>query len=175
VGFGDIGRAVGTAALGVGLDVVAITRSGKAASALTQVPIATMAEIDLYLPTADFLVITAPLTEETRGLMNRERLALLRPTAALINMARAGLVDYPALVDRLRKGLLGGAVLDVFDDEPLPAESPYWDVPGLLVMPHITCDAPDYSQRVLDLWFDNFERLLAGEPLLNQVDRERGY
>jgi phosphoglycerate dehydrogenase-like enzyme len=92
-----------------------------------------------------------------------------------VNLARAALIDYAALFERLRSGACGGAVLDVFDPEPLPADSTAWDVPGLIVTPHISCDAPDYNQRVLELWFSNFARWLRAEPLANRVDRERGY
>lgn len=175
IGFGDIGQAVGLAAQNLGLAVTAVTRSGTPKAEAPGIPVAPTARLDALLPTADFVVVTAPLTEETRNLMSAARLALLPPHAGIVNMARAALVDYPALAQRLRDGLLGGAVLDVFDNEPLPPESAYWDVPRLVVTPHITCDAPDYGQRVLDLWFDNFRRLRAGEALRNQVDRAQGY
>lgn len=99
----------------------------------------------------------------------------MRPGACVLNMARGALLDHDALLARLRAGQCGGAVLDVFDREPLPADSPIWDAPNLIVTPHVSCDVPDYAQRVLDRWFDNFGRLLQGAPLANIVDRERGY
>ncbi|WP_454722201.1 MULTISPECIES: D-2-hydroxyacid dehydrogenase [Cupriavidus] len=175
IGFGDIGQAVGRAALSLGLAVTAVTRSGTPKAEAPGIPVAPTARLDELLPAADFVVVTAPLTEETRNMMSAARLALLPPHAGVVNMARAALADYPALAQRLREGLLGGAVLDVFDNEPLAPGSAYWDVPRLVVTPHITCDAPDYGQRVLDLWFDNFHRLRAGEALRNQVDRAQGY
>jgi len=175
VGFGDIGQAVGRLALAAGLDVTALTRSGTRPANAPDVPVMATGRLDALLPEADFVVVTAPLTSETRNLLNAERLSMLRPGAGIVNMARAPLVDYAALAQRLREGLLGGAVLDVFDDEPLPSESPLWRVPRLIVAPHISCDAPDYNQRVLDIWFDNFGRLQRGCPLRNQVDRVRGY
>ena len=175
IGFGDIGQAVGRAALSLGLDVIAVTRSGTRAAQAPAVRVVATGALDGVLPSADFVVVTAPLTAETRGLMNRERLALLRPTAGLVNMARAALVDGDALVERLRDGALGGAVLDVFATEPLPPDASWWHVPRLVVTPHVSCDPPDYNRRVLDLWFANFARWLAGEPLHNRVDRERGY
>ena len=175
IGFGDIGQAVGWAALSLGLEVVAVTRSGVAAPRAPAVRVVATSGLDALLPDADFVVVTAPLTAQTRGLLNRERLFALRPTAGLVNLARAALVDYDALATRLRDGALCGAVLDVFATEPLPADSPWWRVPRLVVTPHVSCDPPDYGRRVLDLWFANFARRVAGEALHNRVDRERGY
>lgn len=175
IGFGDIGQAVGRKAEALGIEVIAVTRSGVPKAEMPSIPVFPMYMLDELLPTGDFVVVTAPLTPETRNLMNEKRLSLLPPHAGLVNMARAPLVDYEALVRMLQEEKLGGAVLDVFEGEPLDASSPYWDVPGLIVTPHITCDAPDYNQRVLDLWFDNFARLMSGKPLLNQVNRSLGY
>jgi phosphoglycerate dehydrogenase-like enzyme len=175
VGFGDIGQSVARSTLAVGVQVVAVSRSGRRGPDAPDVPVLKTADLDQALPSADFLVVTAPLTPETRGLISEARLALLPPSAGIVNMARAGLVDYAALVRRLREGKLAGAVLDVFDGEPLASEAVYWDVPGLIVTPHVTCDPPDYNQRVLDIWFDNFARLQTGAPMRNQVDRARGY
>lgn len=175
VGFGDIGQAVARSARMLGTEVVAVSRTGKASAALPEVPVVTTAELDAQLPTADFVVVTTPLTAQTRGMLDARRLGLLPSTAGFVNMARAPVVDYDALFDMLRGDKLAGAVLDVFTPEPIPEPSPTWNVPRLVVTPHISCDAPDYALRVLDLWFDNFARLLAGEPLRNVVDRERGY
>jgi phosphoglycerate dehydrogenase-like enzyme len=129
----------------------------------------------MWLPEADFVIVTAPLTSVTKGMLNAARLASMRAEAGLINIARAALVDYGALFERLRNGDCAGAVLDVFDSEPMEAGAQAWNVPRLIVTPHISCDVPDYNQRVLDLWFDNFKRLLAGEPLINRVNVELGY
>jgi phosphoglycerate dehydrogenase-like enzyme len=99
----------------------------------------------------------------------------MRQGAGIINISRAALIDYAALFERLRSGACGCAILDVFDPEPLLADNMAWDVPGLVVTPHISCDVPDYNQRVLDLWFSNFAKLLGGEPMVNVVDRQLGY
>jgi phosphoglycerate dehydrogenase-like enzyme len=175
IGFGDIGQAVGRMARDIGIDVTAVTRSGASKPEVPNVPVVSTSRLDELLPSADFVVVTAPLTPETRNLMNAHRLSLLPAHAGFVNMARAPLVDYDALVQLLREERLGGAVLDVFDGEPLDSSSVYWSVPRLIVTPHITCDAPDYNQRVLDLWFENFGRLISGSPLLNQVNRSLGY
>jgi phosphoglycerate dehydrogenase-like enzyme len=177
IGLGDIGGAAARAAHTLGLRVIALNRSGRAdadLAALAQV-LAPVADLDHWLPQADFTIVTAPLTPATHGLLSARRLAAMKPGAAVVNLSRAALIDYPALFERLRSGACGGAVLDVFDPEPLPADNPAWDVPGLIVTPHISCDAPDYNQRVLELWFGNFARWLRAEPLANVIDRERGY
>ncbi len=176
IGFGDLGVAASRAAHALGLRVVALNRSGSASSATDLVHVlAPVAALDEWLPEADFVILTAPLTPATRDLLSAARLARMRPGAGLINMSRAALIDYATLFERLRSGACGGAILDVFDPEPLPADHAAWDVPGLIVTPHISCDAPDYGLRVLDLWFGNFARFLRGEPLANIVSHTRGY
>jgi phosphoglycerate dehydrogenase-like enzyme len=173
IGFGDLGSAAGRAAKKLGLKVIAVTRSGKAgrpADAVYKV-----SRLESALPQADFVVVATPLTPQTRGLLNRDRLALLKPEAGLINVGRAAIVDHDALRDMLIAGRLSGAVLDVHAPEPLPAESPLWTTPNLVVTPHISCDDPRYIDILLDRWFANFARFAAGKPLLNQVDRKLGY
>ena len=131
--------------------------------------------IDSVLPKADFVIVTAPLTRETRNLISRERISLLKPGAGFINIGRSPIVDYVALRERLQKKELCGAVLDVFDTEPLPPDSPYWTTKNLVVLPHISCDDPRYIAHLLDFWFANFARFLAGRKLKNIVDRKLGY
>ena len=121
---------------------------------------------------ADVLVLTMPLTDASRGVIGREVLAALPPRAWLINVSRGALVDEPALLEALRADRLAGAVLDVFGEEPLPADSPWWDAPNVIVTPH----ASGHTLRFFDeLVVENVRRYLAGEPLLNPVDPERGY
>ena len=173
IGFGDLGSAAGRAAKKLGLKVIAVTRSGKAgrpADAAYKV-----SSLERVLPKADFVIMTAPLTPQTRGLLNRERLALLKPSAGLINVGRSPLVDYDAVREMLTARKLAGALLDVHSPEPLPADSPLWTTPNLVVTPHISCDDPRYIDFLLDRWFENFARFLAGKPLANQVDRRLGY
>jgi len=127
------------------------------------------------LPKADFVIVTAPLTPETRNLLNRARLDLLKPEAGLVNIDRSPVVDYDALREKLVKGELAGAVLDVFQPEPLPADSPFWDTPNLVALPHVSCDDPRYIDRLFDSWFENLARFLKGRPLRNRIDPRRGY
>ncbi len=173
IGFGDLGQGAGRAAKKLGMNVIAVTRSGKAHRLADRV--VTSARIDSVWPKADFVIVTAPLTPETRGLIHRERIHRLKPGAGFINIGRSPIVDYTALRERLQSGDLLGAVLDVFDQEPLPQDSPFWTTPNVLVLPHISCDDPRYMARLLDFWFSNFERFLASKKLINIVDRKLGY
>ena len=173
IGFGDLGSAAGRAAHKLGMKVIAVTRSGKAGR-----PAGTackVSRIDSVLPKADFVIVTTPLTPGTRNLLDRARLDLMKPTAALINIGRSPIVDYEALRQKLDKGELAGAVLDVHSPEPLPPDSPLWTTRNLIITPHISCDDPRYMDFLCDRWFANFARLLKGKPLTNQVDRRLGY
>jgi phosphoglycerate dehydrogenase-like enzyme len=173
VGFGDLGRAAGRAARKLGLTVLAVTRSGKAAPPADSAY--RVSRIEHVLPRADFVIVTTPLTADTHGLLNRTRLGLLKPTAGLINIGRSPVVDYDALREQLEAGALAGALLDVHSPEPLPPDSPLWATRNLIVTPHISCDDPRYMDFLCDSWFANFTRFLAGKPLKNQVDRTLGY
>ena len=173
VGYGDLGQGAGRAARKLGLRVVAVTRTGRTAVPVDEAfPVS---RIEEALPLADFLVVTTPTTPDTRGMLNRARIGLLRNTAGVVNIGRAALMDYAALRERLENGTLAGAVLDVFEQEPLPADSPWWSTPNVIVTPHISCDTPGYIDRLLDRWFDNFGRFLERRPLENAVDRQLGY
>ena len=132
-------------------------------------------ELDHALADAHFLLVTAALTPATSGLIGAAQLDLLAPGAGLINVARAGIVDYQALALRLSGGSIGGAVLDVFDPEPIPADSQLWDSPRLVITPHVALDALDYTERMLAIFAENLALLDSGRPLRNQVRRDRGY
>ena len=173
IGFGDLGRSAGRAAKKLGAKVIAVTRSGKAGRPADSA--VAVRDIDRVLPKADFVIVATPLTAETRGLFDRRRLDLLKTDAGFVNIGRAPLVDYDALREKLAQGSLAGAVLDVFEPEPLPVDSPLWDTPNLVITPHITCDDPRYIDQLFDRWFENFERFLAGRRLKNLVDRRLGY
>ena len=173
VGFGDLGQGAGRAAHKLGLRVIAVTRSGKAAAPAERAYPVT--QIDEALPLADFLILTTPATPQTKGLIDSRRLDLLKRNAAIVNIGRAAVADYPRLREKLERGELAGAVLDVFDEEPLPPTSPWWTTRNVIVTPHISCDSPAYMDALLDRWFENFERLLAGKPLHNAIDPARGY
>jgi phosphoglycerate dehydrogenase-like enzyme len=173
IGFGDLGRAAGRAAKKLGARVVAVTRSGKALRPADAAHPA--ASLDRLLPLADFVVVTTPLTAETRNLLDARRLAMLKPQAGLVNIGRAAIVDYEVLAAMLDDGRLAGAVLDVHEPEPLPPESRLWTTRNLIITPHVSCDDPRYIDMLLDRWFVNFARFLAGKRLTNIVDRTLGY
>lgn len=174
VGLGDLGEAAARAAKELHLRVIAVRRSARRSRHADAVH--SYAELDALLPEADFVVLAVPLTPQTRNLLNAERLALLKPTAGVINISRAPVADYAALAERLRRGALGGAILDVAEPEPLPPDAPLWRVPNLIITPHISCDDGErYIDISLDLWFENLARYLDGKPLARRVDRKAGY
>jgi phosphoglycerate dehydrogenase-like enzyme len=120
-------------------------------------------------------VIALPSTTTTRGLLGTQELAVIRPGAVLINVARGDIVDEPALVRALEAGTLRGAALDVFETEPLPSASPLWRLPNVLITPHISATSPRFWTRQVELIRDNVARYLAGRALRNVVDKQRGY
>lgn len=123
----------------------------------------------------DFVVVCLPLTEKTTGAVGRKELAAMKPSAYLVALGRGGQVDENALAEALREGRIAGAVLDVFETEPLPAESPLWEAPNLAVTPHIAGNTSRYDDLLLQLFAANLERFLKGEPLLNPFEAGRGY
>ena len=174
VGTGNIGGGAARCCKAVGLHVIGVSRHGRAVDEVDEMYPAD--GLDEVLPRADFVFVATPLTAETRNLVDRRRQSLLKPGAGLVNVGRAATVDYEALADNLRSGHIGGAIIDVFDPEPLPPESELWDVPNLLVTPHVSADDGDtYVPMTLDLVFRNMRRYLAGEALENVVRPELGY
>lgn len=123
----------------------------------------------------DFVVVTAPLTDQTQGLVNEDVLNACKPGAYLIHVSRAGVVEQDALVNALKNGRLAGAAVDVFLDEPLAPDSPLWKTPNLIITPHISGNSPVYDERAVDLFAENLRRYLIGLPLLNQFDPKLGY
>ena len=124
---------------------------------------------------SDFVVVTTPLTPETRGMIGAAEIAEMKPTAFLINMGRGGVVDQGALLSALLERRIAGAALDVFTDEPLPANSPFWKAPNTIITPHVAGMSVNYNARAIDLFVENLKRYLTGAPLLNRFDGQRGY
>lgn len=127
------------------------------------------------LPECDYLVLVLPLTNETRELIGREEIAAMKQGARLINVARGAMVDHNALDEALRSGKLSGAALDVFPEEPLPPESPIWDMPNVIITPHTAGSHPRYSESAARIFRTNLEAFLAGGDMVNVYRRERGY
>jgi len=123
----------------------------------------------------DHLILAAPLTEDTRGLVDAAVLSAMKPDAHLINIARGPLVDEAALLAALKDGRIGAATLDVFTDEPLPADHPLWDAPNATITAHMSGDVVGWRDTLAAQYAENVRRWLAGEPLLNVVDKKLGY
>lgn len=131
--------------------------------------------VSTMLKECDFVVVTVPLTAETRGMLGTKQLSALKPGALLVDVSRGGVVDQAALVQALEKRQLGGAALDVFPQEPLPADSPLWEMNNVIVSPHVAGLSPHYNERAFALFKENLRRYVAGETLLNPIDLTRGY
>lgn len=168
LGAGAIGGHIAAVARAIGLHVVAVRRSAARDGdpAHETHPSSALAAL---LPRADWLVIACPLTPQTRGLIDAGALALLPAGAHLINIGRGEVVDPPAMIDALASGRLAGAYLDVFDPEPLPPESPLWDMPNVILSPHDAASAAGNDRRVYELFRDNLVRWQAGAELANEV------
>ncbi|GIW45194.1 MAG: hydroxyacid dehydrogenase [Candidatus Binatia bacterium] len=167
VGLGAIGQEVARLAKACGLRVVAVRTQCKPAPNADEV--VSLEELDAVLPKADWLVLTCPLTERTRGLVGRARLDRLPRHAHVINVSRGAVLDENALVNALQQGTIAGAYLDVFAEEPLPVESPLWDLENVILSPHDAAGALGNRQRVSALFLENLERWLRGEELKNRV------
>jgi phosphoglycerate dehydrogenase-like enzyme len=176
LGLGPIGRRIATVAAALGATVRGMRRHAPDAPAPAPFEaVAGPSGLDALLAWADFVVLAVPHTAETDRLIGARELALMRPDAYLINVARGGVVDEPALVEALRRNAIAGAGLDVFVEEPLPPTSPLWTLPNAIVTPHASGATPHYFQRALALFIDNLQRYLDGRRLRNVVDRTLGY
>jgi len=187
-GYGSIGREAARQACALGMRVLACKRdpnrredtgwilpgTGDPQGELPEryFPIEQLHEM---LAECDYVLLTLALTPATRHIVNAATLRSMKPSAVLVNVARGGLVDEPALIQALRSGAIRGAGLDVFEQEPLPADSPLWSLPNVLLTPHISGITPAYHERLMMLFSENLRRYLAGQPLLNRVDPETGY
>jgi len=163
IGFGDIGRAAARRAEALGMQVIALRRRSEPERRRE------------LLARSDYIVLSAPLTPETRGIVGEAELRAMMRTAVLINVGRGPLVDEAALIAALREARIGGAALDVFDQEPLPTGHPFYALDNVLLSPHAADHTPDWKQRAMQMFLDNFERYRKGEPLRNVVDKQRGY
>jgi phosphoglycerate dehydrogenase-like enzyme len=189
VGLGSIGRAVAALASAFGCRVVAVRRNvdagdGRGSGRSGDVDGLRDVEPDevlgpdalpALLGQSDFVVLAAPLTPETEGMIDDAALAAMKHGSWLVNVARGRLIDERALLRALREGRIGGAVLDTFAEEPLPPDSPFYDLPNAIVTPHTSWSSGRVLDRSVELFCDNLRRFAAGEPLLNVVDPDAGY
>ena len=174
VGLGTLGGAVAAHAARFGMTVTGIRANP--APHPDCVRVLGIDALDSVLPETEFLVLATPLTDATRGLLDRRRIGLLPPQAALLNIGRGGLVDQDALCDALDADALSGAVLDVFTPEPIPPGHRLWTTPNLIISPHTSADDPaTYNPRSLDIFLANLKAFQDGQPLPNRFDTVRGY
>lgn len=190
VGYGSIGRELARLAQSFGLRVIASKANAKnpAQSETDYTPegtgdpegniperiypgeaIATMAA------ECDYLVVTTPLTEKTKHLINERVLEAMKPSAYLINIARGAIIDEKALITAISQEKIGGAALDVFEEEPLPSSSPLWEMDNVIISPHISGNIDDYHDKAADVFIANLKRYLEKKPLYNQLNRDLGY
>lgn len=174
LGTGSLGGSGAKKVQQLGVHVIGVNRSGRSVDGCDEV--VTTAALDGVLPRADYMLIATPDTPETRGLMDRRRLDLMKPTAGIINIGREAVMDYDALCDKLEEGSLGAAILDVFDPEPVAANSRLWGTKNLILTPHVSADDGDaYVPMTLGLFFRNMRLFLDGKPLLNPIQPQLGY
>lgn len=171
VGLGQIGQALARAAARLGLHVVGVSRRGRSVPNVARV--VRPRHVARALADADFAVIAVPLTEATRGLIGAPELCAMRPHAWLINLARGPIVDANALLGALRATTIAGAILDVFATEPLPPDHPLWDLPNVVITPHIS--GPSTPAEITPIFNANLRRYRTGGRLRYVVDRRRGY
>lgn len=177
VGLGRIGREVARVARCLGMHAIGTKRriEGEDPGSLGVEQLYALNDLTSLLSRADFVVLSCPHTPETEKLIGERQLSVMRRGAFLINIARGAVVDEPALIRALQSGQLGGAALDVFAKEPLPPESPLWDLPNVLVCPHSASTADQENARLTELFCDNLKRYLEGLPLRNVLDKSRLY
>ena len=176
IGAGGIGTEVAKRLTALGATCTGIRRHPERGAPPGFARVAGTSALEVELPQSDVVVIAAPQTSESRGLMTAERLKLLGRGTILVNVARGALIDEDALAECLRSGELRGAVLDVFREEPLASSSPLWQLRSALLTPHISPVSPGrFWPRALDLFCDNWARYVRGEPLRNLVDKQAGY
>jgi phosphoglycerate dehydrogenase-like enzyme len=175
IGLGSIGREIAKRATALGMRVLAVREHPERGGVEGVAEVYGPAQLGELLAASDYVVLAAPVTSSTQGMIGRERLAQMRPNACLVNVGRGALVDEAALVDALRQKKIAAAALDVLEKEPLPAESPLWDMENVLITPHTGSVTPRLWERQYALISENVGRFLKGEPLLGMVDKKKGY
>jgi len=174
---------IGTGALGgsmikllapLGAKIIGVNKKGNNVEGCSKV--VTTDKIDSVLPEADILYLALPETPETKNLINHERLNLLKSSCGIVNIGRQSAVDYDALCEKLTKNELAGAILDVFEPEPIAVGSKLWDTPNLVITPHVSSDdGESYVKLTLELFVKNLELFIGNKPLINQIDKKLGY
>ena len=174
VGYGEIGGACARRAKALGMTVYGMRRRPAQPTDVVD-RWYTAAELQDLMAVSDYVVVTAPLTPETRGLVGAEQIAAMKPTGVIMNVGRGPVIDEPALVNALEARAIRGAALDVFDQEPLPAGHPFYRLDNVLLSPHCADHVDGWLESAVVFFVSNFERFAAGQPLENVVDKKAGY
>ena len=174
IGVGAIGGRTAEVASALEMRVLGVRRDPSLDTPGVEVMYSPEQLLDI-LPEADFVAITAPLTHETRGLIGERELRAMKPTAYLVNIGRGGTIQEDVLIRALEEGWIAGAGLDVFATEPLPKDSPLWEMENVIITGHYAGMTPRYDERALAIFLDNLQRYRAGQPLRNVVDKRLGY
>ena len=174
VGTGTLGSSMAKLVASLGAHIIGVNKRGRMVEGCSEV--ITIDKIDSVLPSADFLYLAVPDTPETKNLINRERLNMLKPTCGIVNIGRQSVMDYDALCEKLTKNEIAGAILDVFTTEPLEKSSKLWDTPNLIITPHVSSDEHgNYIKLTLDIFIKNLKLFIENKELNNQVNKKLGY
>ena len=174
VGTGSLGGSMIKHISSLGANVTGVNRRGRNVDGCSKV--VKFDKIDEVLPEADFLYLAVPETNDTKGLINKKRLDVLKATCGIVNIGRQSVMDYEHLRKKLKKNEISGAILDVFSEEPINRNSKFWDTPNLVITPHISSDSKGkYIEMVLEKFFDNLKLFIDQKKLLNRVDPNLGY
>jgi phosphoglycerate dehydrogenase-like enzyme len=174
IGVGAIGERTAQISSALGMRVLGVRRDPSVSALGVEAMFGVDRLLDL-LPQADFVVLTVPLTQETKGMIGERELRAMKPTAYIINIGRGGTIQEKVLIQALQEGWIAGAGLDVFETEPLPADSPLWKLENTIITAHYSGRTPYYQERGMAIFLDNLRRYRAGEPLRNLVDKKLGY
>ncbi len=174
VGTGSLGGSMVKHISALGANVIGVNKRGKNVEGCSKV--ITIDKIDSILMEADFLYLAVPETAETKNLINKKRLDMLKPSCGIVNIGRQSVMDYDELAEKLKKNEIAGAILDVFSHEPLSKNSKLWDIPNLVITPHVSSDDDgNYVELTLDIFFKNLKLFIENKEISNQVDKKLGY
>ena len=174
VGTGSLGSSMAKLVEPLGANIIGVNKKGKSVEGCSK--IITIEKIDTVLPEADILYLALPETSETKNLINKKRLDLLKPTCGIINIGRQSVLDYEVLCEKLNKQEIAGAILDVFKPEPIENNSELWHTPNLVITPHVSSDDDgNYVKMTLDLFVKNLKLFINNKELKNQIDKNLGY